>query len=47
MIYKIEIECPYCGRIHIYPVEVGIPEISEEQKEDKKSGDQVDNPDVV
>ncbi|GAG94497.1 unnamed protein product [marine sediment metagenome] len=43
MIVKIEIECPYCDKIHVHSLDIGIPEIKEKKKSDTK----VEDPDVV
>jgi len=40
VIVKIEIECPYCDKIHIHHLDVGIPKpkVLEKPEEEKKSG---------
>lgn len=30
MIFKIEIECPYCDKIHVHRLDVGVSDVTEE-----------------
>lgn len=30
MIFKIEIECPYCDKIHVHRLDIGVASVNEE-----------------
>lgn len=43
MIFKIEIECPYCGKKHVHSLDIGIPEntsLEGLEKEEEKHHDE-------